>query len=79
MSQYQKLDQRIMEAIRARKNPLYFHTVSEEATRLAEATGREDFRIIDGRLQALRKAGKIAHVSQREGWQLRAPDGSIVG
>lgn len=36
------------------------------------------WRVVDRRLQALRKAGKIAHVSQREGWKLRRPDGSIV-
>lgn len=67
MSQYQELDQRITDAIRAGKNPLYAQHVSEEAKRLAEATGRESFRVIDGRLQQLRKSGKIQHVSKVRG------------
>lgn len=36
------------------------------------------WRVVDRRLQALRKAGKLTHVSQREGWKLRKPDGSVV-
>jgi hypothetical protein len=67
MSQYQELDQRIISSIRAQRNPLYANTVSEEAARLSEGTGREDFRIVDGRLQALRRAGKIRHLSKAEG------------
>lgn len=75
MSQYQELDQRIIEAIRAKRNPLYAATVSEEATRIAAETGREEFRVTDGRIQALRKAGKIRHVHKSKangaaGWRL---------
>ena len=41
-----------------------------EAKRLAAETGRESFRVIDGRLQALRKAGLIRYASKAE-----APNG----
>lgn len=75
MSQYQELDARILAAIIAKRNPLYANTVSEEASRLAALTGREDFRVVDGRLQALRKAGTIRHLTKVEGggtagWQV---------
>jgi hypothetical protein len=75
VSQYQELDQRIISAICARRNPLYANTVAEEASRLSELTGREGFRVIDGRLQALRKAGRIRHLSKAEsngagGWHV---------
>lgn len=45
------------------------HEVREELDRLAEATGREAFRILDGRLQALRKGGRISFDSKK-GWRL---------
>jgi len=75
MSQYDELDARILAAIELRKNPLYASHVSEEAKRLAQATGREDYRVVDGRLQALRRKGRIEHLSKTEGhgkagWQL---------
>lgn len=59
MSTYQKLDAQIIESIMAGEHPLYSRIVTE-AKRIAEATGREEFRVVDGRLTALRKAGKIA-------------------
>lgn len=37
--------------------------VCDEANRIAELTGRESFRVIDGRLQALRKKGLICSLS----------------
>lgn len=70
MSTYAKLDEAIVAAIEARKKPLYAHQASVEAGRLAEATGRESFRVIDGHLQALRKAGRIHYVSKAR------PDGT---
>lgn len=75
MSMYDELDRRIIEAISARKNPIYAGSVLEEAKRIAAATGREYFRVIDSRLQALRKAGKIRHVTKAEsngqgGWHV---------
>lgn len=43
--------------------------VRDECERIADATGRDAFRIRDGRLQALRKAGKIAY-TPKAGWAL---------
>lgn len=78
MSQYDELDKRIIEVIRSRGNPLWHRRVHDEAGRIARATGREDFRVIDGRLQALRKAGKIRHFTKAEkdggGWHLMVPN-----
>lgn len=75
MSQYEQLDSLILEAIGARRNPLYADTCAAEAKRLAEATGREPFRVIDGRLTALKKAGRIRHFAKAEkngqgGWHV---------
>lgn len=67
MSQYAELDSLIIEAIAQRKHPFYSRIVTPEATRLAEFTGRVEDRIIDGRLQALRKAGRICHLTKAEG------------
>lgn len=72
---YEELDNRIVEAVAKRKNPLYDKRIREEAARIAECTGRDDFRVIDGRLQALRKAGKIRHLTKAEsngqgGWHV---------
>ena len=55
MSQYSEIDRRIIDCIRNRQgvHPLHSKRVNQEADRLAMLTGREDFRIIDGRLQAL--------------------------
>ena len=64
MSQYQKLDQLILGAVSGRRSPLYDNACIEEADRLAKETGREGFRVIDIRLQALRKAGKIYHTTK---------------
>jgi hypothetical protein len=76
---YDELDKRIITAIAGRNNPLGSRHVHEEADRIARATGREDFRVIDGRLQALRKAGKICHRTKAEsngqgGWHLLPPN-----
>jgi len=60
-TQYETLDLRIIEHIASglALNPLYGRVVRGEAGRIAKLTGRDEFRIIDGRLQALRKAGRI--------------------
>lgn len=73
---YETLDKLIIDAIACGKNPLYAGTVSAEAERIAEATGRKQFRVIDGRLQALRKSGVIMHQTKSEasggqsGWKI---------
>jgi hypothetical protein len=80
MSQYDDLDRLILVAIERRKSPLYERDCYAESRRLAQATGRETFRIIDGRIQALRSAGRIRFYSKREhpdglvGWQITADE-----
>lgn len=73
MSMYDKLDALIIERVKERGAvkliPLSGGNVAKEATALANDTGREDFRIIDGRLQALRKRGLLRYDSKR-GWAL---------
>lgn len=44
--------------------------VRAECDRLMSATGREGFRIIDGQLQKLRKAGKLEFDS-KDGWKIK--------
>lgn len=70
MSQYFELDARIIAAIRQDRSPLYCRHVSQEANRIATATGRDSFRVIDGRLQAMRKSGRIRYSNGR--WQFGA-------
>jgi hypothetical protein len=66
VSQYSEIDSRIISAIELRKNPLYTNIVCAEADRLAVACGVESFRVIDRRLQALRKKGTIKHYKKGE-------------
>lgn len=75
MAKYDEMDRLIVKAIKARNNPRYDAGCYAESKRLAAATGRDDFRVIDGRLQALRKAGKIRHLTKAEsngkgGWHV---------
>jgi hypothetical protein len=67
MSQYDNLDMLIVAAVEQRRSPLYERSVNAEAQRIARVTGREVFRIVDGRLQALRKRGAIVHLTKAEG------------
>ena len=67
MKAYDLLDSIILSAISNGSNPLYENDCSKEALRISENTGRETFRIIDGRLQALRKAGKIKYLKNADG------------
>ena len=68
MSQYDRLEALIIESIRTNEpgGPLYGVNVVAEADKLEKATGRDGFRIIDTRIQALRKAGKIRHATKAE-------------
>lgn len=63
---YEKLDAMIVESIRflcgANFSVLSSGDVMDEAIRIANCTGREAFRVIDGRLQALKKRGLIRYV-----------------
>lgn len=64
MSQYDHMDACILKAIRAGENPTYAKATYEEKVRLAKLTGREEMRIIDGRLSALKRAGKIEFLTK---------------
>lgn len=68
--QYEVLDRHILAAIRAGRNPTYDWHSSGEAGRIAKETGREGFRVIDLRLQALRRQGRIQYLTKG-----KAPDG----
>lgn len=73
MTQYAEIDESILKAVAARRHPLY--ACGREAAPIAAATGREAYRVIDGRLQALRRAGKIVHLTKAQsngsaGWYL---------
>lgn len=63
MSHYDNLDGLILARLRnvgpLELTFLYSGEVRSECDRLADALGRESFRVMGGRLQALRKAGKI--------------------
>lgn len=71
MSQYDDLDARILHNIDRYGNAdLTFvggGDAGREAERIAKATGRDAFRVIDGRLQVLRKRGVIKFNS-KTGW-----------
>ena len=71
MSTYATLDGEILAAIRSGKHPLYARNVHVEAKRIADQMVRQEHRVIDGRLQAMRKAGKIvAYRKAISGWVL---------
>lgn len=74
---YAAVDAAIIDAIRRGANPLYASDVIKEAN--AARTSRfGSIRIIDRRLQALRKAGRIEHLTvsqakvanRRQGWNV---------
>ncbi|WP_341918644.1 hypothetical protein [Polaromonas sp. YR568] len=70
MSPYEKLDEAVIANIAAGRNnftKIWSGVVYQEGARLSLLTGSEPFRIVDRRLQALRKAGKIAY-SSKTGW-----------
>lgn len=77
MSQYQTLDDAILQRLEADGllplQRLYTGEVRDESERLATAMGREAFRVIDGRLAALRKIGSITFVrGPLGGWKFGA-------
>ena len=71
---YNQLDKLIIGCIKRRSNPLYAFDVNEEASRIGVLAGRETFRVIDGRLQQLRKSEKIRHCTKgrdgKSGWEI---------
>lgn len=73
MSQYKKLSELIVDRLRDGPKFLHFlcaHDVREECNRLAEAEGRDAFRVMDAMLQKMRKEGVIAY-SSKTGWGLK--------
>lgn len=76
MSQYDKLDAEIIKAIRRGTNTFTCISISgavaNEAHRLGELTGAAGWRIVDRRLQALRKAGRIAY--SKRAWSVVQQD-----
>lgn len=71
MSKYEKLDQLILNKIGGHPTPfsrIFVRDVEEESKRIAKEESKpEPFRIIDRRLQALRKLGVIRNVTGK-GW-----------
>jgi len=72
MSQFDTIDKLIVGRLKANGAPVKLLSiglpVKAEAARLARLLGQESFRIIDRRLQALRKQGTI--VFTKTGWTL---------
>lgn len=73
MNQYTEIDRSIIDCIRNRQgaHPLYDKSVRQEADRLRMLTGREAFRIVDGRLQALKKRGEISYSKTTRAWVIK--------
>ena len=73
---YDELDRRILDAVKRYKSPLYDSAVIREAERIASETGREAYRVTDGRLQALRRKKRIQWLTKAEapggrgGWRV---------
>ncbi len=69
---YDNLDRLIIDSLKS--GPKLLHqlpfAVDDEAFRLEKETGRFASRIIDGRLQALRKGGFIEY-DHKSGWRLK--------
>jgi len=65
---YTKLDSLIVQAVKNGKHPQYDREVSAEAKRLADAMGREGFRVTDGRMTALKRIGHITFDRRRAKW-----------
>ncbi|EMF03318.1 hypothetical protein [Serratia marcescens] len=72
MTDYSKLDSMIIEKIKAGSrtfSQIESGGVYSEANRLHKLSGRQAIRIIDGRLQFLRKKGLIQYTT-KEKWQV---------
>lgn len=71
---YAMLDHLILAAIeRSGDCPQHDRQVLAESRRIAAETGRDEMRVFDGRLQALRRCGAIAYRARKDGgrgWEL---------
>ena len=76
MSQYKALDRAIIDRLGSDCDGVhgvylmfvFSSTVRTECDRIASKTGRDVFRVLDGRIQALRKRRVIEY--SRDGWRL---------
>lgn len=72
MNKYENLDNLILQRLKDNGEMMLLFLnsggVREESERMGIETGREPFRILDGRLQKLRKENKIKF--SRKGWVL---------
>ena len=80
---YEKLDELIIRAVgNSRQSPMYVGPVADEGKRIADETGRDDMRVIDSRVQYLRRKGRIAYYNKAQapggiaGWYLPANAGN---
>jgi hypothetical protein len=90
MGQYEEIDKRILEAVAKRSNPNSDPRCVEEGKRIADEEReryryncRPGYRVIEARLQELRKTGKIAYYTKDEksgkgGWHL-GPNEEVRG
>jgi hypothetical protein len=70
---YERLDSLIIKAIyEDERNPMHKRDVAAEALRIAKATGRDDMRVVDGRLTALSKSGAIRYLKKSEAPEQKA-------
>lgn len=70
---YTALDAEIIDSIRAgRDKAIMLNTLLEPATKPFQTENRCGMRVIDGRLQALRKAGKIRVNAVTKRWEVVA-------
>ena len=79
--QYDKLDSLIVKRIAAEPrflSGLCSAEIQGETHRLAKAMGRDDFRVLDGRLQALKKKRAIKFDSKR-GWVIETHNVELTG
>lgn len=70
MNKYEKLDQMILDKLNDNPQPFYhIHSgeINDECEKLSPHC-YEGFRVLDRRLQALRKKGLIANISCSKGW-----------
>lgn len=70
MSSYDHLDELIQQQLSFEFAYLFTREIRDECDQLAKMTGRQAFRILAGRLQALKKAGVIEYV-RPHGWRLK--------
>lgn len=73
---YDVLDTRLVQAVRGGASRFMdlqnAPRIKEEVQRLAEVTKRDTFRVLDGRLQALRRKGTLCY-TPHDGWVEKLP------